>query len=139
MEIQISDQAAVFCRSLLLGVSLGLVYDLLRCLRGLLHRRGTALTDGAYSFIVLAAVFYFAMAFGRGLLRIYMVLGIGMGLVLFFALLSRPLRPLWDYWRDSLSLVLRILLAPAAGLAALLKKLGGRQKSSFLFWKSGLQ
>ena len=81
MELQISGQAAVFCRSVLLGASLGLVYDLLRCLRRLLPRRCAALADALYCFIVLAAVFYFAMAFGRGLLRIYMVLGMGAGLV----------------------------------------------------------
>ena len=79
MEIQISDQAAAFLAAVLLGAALGLLYDLLRCLRAALRGRGTALADGLYSALVLVSVFYLAMVFGQGRLRIYMVLGRGGG------------------------------------------------------------
>ena len=134
MEIEISAQAAAFLCAGLLGALLGLLYDLLRALRTLWKGRGTALTDGLYSLAVLISVFYFAMAFGQGQLRIYMVLGILAGAVLFFSLLSQPLRPLWDYWRDSLLLTLHILLSPAVFLWRLLKKLLLPFKKCFLFY-----
>ena len=124
MELQISDQAAAFSGGLLLGAALGLVYDLLRCLRACRGRWGTALADALYCLTVLTAVFYFAMAFGRGLLRIYMVLGVVAGAVLFFCFFSRPLRPLWDYWRDSLAAALGILLAPVRFFLGLAKIFG---------------
>ena len=66
MEIEISAQAAAFLCAGLLGALLGLLYDLLRALRTLWKGRGTALTDGLYSLVVLVSVFYFAMAFGQG-------------------------------------------------------------------------
>ena len=48
--------------------------------------------------------------------------------------LCRPLRPLWDYWRDSLLLTLHILLSPAVFLWRLLKKLLLPFKKCFLFY-----
>ena len=87
MEIQISAQAAAFLAAVLLGAVLGLLYDLLRSLRAVLGAWGTALADGLYSLAVLSAVFYFAMAFGQGRLRIYMALGVAAGAVQLFGML----------------------------------------------------
>ncbi len=48
------------------------------------------------------------------------------GGVLFFCLLSRPMRPLWDFW-------LELLLAPAELVWRTGKKCGRRTKKSFSF------
>lgn len=99
---------AVFAGAILLGLSLGLVYDLMRALR----RLGGRLWCGALDVLCCAAsaagVFLYAMA-GDGEVRLFILIGVLGGAVLFFCLLSRVLRPVWDFWVD-------LLLLPA-GLA----------------------
>ena len=80
MELPVARQAAEFALSGLLGVALGLWYDLLRALR----RRWpwlTVLADGLYCLTVLAALLAFALYVGHGMLRLYALLGAGLGLL----------------------------------------------------------
>ena len=131
MGVQISQQLSAFLASILLGLGLGLVYDLLRAFRlAAPGRRLGCLLDGLYAAAVLAAVFYFTLAFGDGELRLYMVLGALGGGVLFFCLFSPLLRPLWSFWRDSLATALglglrlcRLLLTPVRLLLGPAEKL----------------
>ena len=70
MELPVARQAAEFALSGLLGVALGLWYDLLRALR----RRWpwlTVLADGLYCLTVLTALLAFALDVGHGMLRLY--------------------------------------------------------------------
>ena len=110
----ISEQLAMFLRSVALGATLGLIYDLLRSLRKLGGRLWGALLDGAYCLVAAASLFFFVMA-GDGELRIFILTGALGGAVLFFCLLSQSLRPLWDFW-------LQILLTPMRLLERLEKK-----------------
>lgn len=91
----ITDQLAMFLRSILLGSTLALVYDLFRSVRGLIlpgppGRRGLprrllgGLLDGVYCLVALASVFFFIMA-GDGELRLFILAGILGGGVLFSA------------------------------------------------------
>ena len=171
----ISEQLAMFLRSILLGGTLGLIYDLLRTLRRLGGRVWGGVLDGTYCvlavcspprgawraappgggggggytppgggpggrggggggggvldgfFCVLAVsgLFLFTMA-GDGELRLFVLMGALGGGVLFFCLLSRPMRPLWDFW-------LELLLAPAELVWRTGKKCGRRTKKSFSF------
>ena len=115
----------MFLRSIALGGALGLVYDLLRALRKLGGGAWGALLDVLYCLLTACALFFFVLA-GEGELRIFVLLGALGGAVLFFCLLSRPLRPLWDFW-------LEILLSPFRLAAGLLKKIGRYCKKLFSF------
>lgn len=115
MEGYVSQQLALFLRSILLGGTLGLVYDLLRALRRLGGKTWGTLLDALYCVFAVLAVFFFVLA-GDGELRIFVLAGIVGGGVLFFCLLSRPLRPLWDFWLD-------IFLSPARLIRDVAKKL----------------
>lgn len=110
----ISEQLAMFVRAILLGASLGLVYDLFRTLRRLGGRVWGGVLDGTYCVLAVCSLFLFVMA-GDGEMRLFVPAGALGGAVLFFCLLSRPLRPLWDFW-------LTVLLAPVCRLWLLLKK-----------------
>ena len=111
----ISEQLAMFVRAILLGASLGLVYDLFRTLRRLGGRVWGGVLDGTYC--VMA---------GDGEMRLFVPAGALGGAVLFFCLLSRPLRPLWDFW-------LEVFLSPVRAAAGVGKKGGRRAKKLFSF------
>lgn len=113
----ISEQLAMFARAILLGGSLGLVYDLFGAVRTLGGRFWGGLLDVIYCALAVSSLFLFVMA-GDGEMRIFVLAGALGGAVLFFCLLSRPLRPLWAFW-------LKILLSPLRAAAGLAKKLVG--------------
>lgn len=120
----------MFLRSILLGGTLGLVYDLLRALRRLGGKLWGGVLDALFCLLAVSSLFFFAMA-GDGELRIFVVVGALDGAVLFFCLFSQFLRPLWDFW-------LNIFLAPVRLAGSLLKKSGRRGKKAFSFWKNWL-
>jgi hypothetical protein len=132
MGNHIASQLLLFGQSVLLGAALGVVYDLLRPLR---HRRPRAagICDGAYCLCALAAVFRFVLRRAAGELRLYMLVGIAGGAALFFCLFSLSLRPVWDFWADTLAFLLRMLARPACLGAAFCKKNGPPLQKCLLF------
>ena len=114
MGIGLTEQLAMFFRSILLGGALGLLYDLLRALRALGGRVWGGVLDSVYCVLSAALLFFFVMA-GDGELRLFFLAGAAGGAVLFFCLLSPVLRPLWDFW-------LEILLSPVRLAAGAGKK-----------------
>lgn len=104
MGIELTEQLMMFFRSILLGGTLGLLYDLLRALRALGGRVWGSVLDSVYCVLSVSLLFFFIMA-GSGELRLFFLAGAFGGAVLFFCLLSPVLRPLWDFW-------LQILLLP---------------------------
>ena len=127
MSVYISEQLAMFLRSILLGGTLGLVYDLFRALRRLGGKLWGSLLDAVYCLVAGAALFFFVMA-GSGELHIFVLAGALGGAVLFFCLFSQILRPLWDFW-------LEILLAPVRLAGKFLKKGCRSGKKLFSFGK----
>lgn len=128
MGYYISEQLAQFLRSILLGGVLGLFYDLLRPLHTLGGRLWGGLLDTLVSLVATASLFFFVMA-GDGELRLFILLGVLGGAVLFFCLLSPLLRPLWDFW-------FRILTAPLRLVKKWLKKMYQFCKKLFSFLQS---
>ena len=85
-----SQQVTLVLQSLLLGVGIGAVYDILRALR--LHFRcgwaGAALLDTLFWAIVLAALFEFGLIAAAGQPRGFVLLTAAGGMGLYFAALS---------------------------------------------------
>lgn len=103
MENHISQQLLVFVQSILLGLAIGSLYDLLRPFRLRLPRLAPLL-DGVYALAVGAGCFRFVLARAEGELRGFVVLGVVGGAVLFFSAFSSLLRPVWEFWADTLGL-----------------------------------
>ena len=103
MGNEIPIQLAQFFRSILLGASLALLYDLTRVLRKPGNRLLDALLDSSISICAILSVFLFVMA-EEGELRLFILLGAGGGAVLFFSVLSGVLRPVLTFWRNTLFL-----------------------------------
>ena len=85
-----SQQITLVLQSLLLGVGIGAVYDILRALR--LHFRcgwaGTALLDTLFWAVVLAALFEFGLIAAAGQPRGFVLVMAAGGMGLYFAALS---------------------------------------------------
>ncbi len=127
MGVNISQQLLLFLRSVLLGGVLGLLYDLLRPFR----RRGGlvwgGILDALYGITAVSGLFFFVMA-GDGELRIFILIGVVGGAVLFFCLLSELMAPLWEFWAA-------ILLTPVEWLKKFLGICRKNFKKLFSFWK----
>jgi len=64
MGIELTEQLAMFFRSVLLGGALGLLYDLLRALRSLGGRVWGGVLDSVYCVLSVSLLFFFVMAGG---------------------------------------------------------------------------
>ena len=124
----VSEQLALFLRSIALGAVLGLVYDLLGVLRSLGGRLLGGVLDALFCLTAASSVFLFVMA-GDGELRIFIALGVAGGAVLFWCLLGGLLRPVWRFWLD-------LILFPVRLIRKFLKKCRQRGKKVFSFWRN---
>ncbi|MEG1594423.1 MAG: spore cortex biosynthesis protein YabQ, partial [Oscillibacter sp.] len=132
MENNISTQLLQFAQSIILGVSGGLLYDLLRALRLRLPRAIWAL-DALYCLCMGTALFLFTLRRAEGQLRLYVLLGALGGFVLFFGLLSDWLRPLWSFWVDTVAFLLHLLAIPLLLAGTFCVKMWKRGKNLFYF------
>ena len=137
MAIHVTEQLRTFLLSILLGLGAGVLYDLLRAVR-LRHPRLTAPLDLLYCQAVGLAVFLFVLRQSDGQLRGFILLGGLGGGVLFFSLLSRPLRPVWDFWMDRWMELFQFLSLPGRFCAAVCKKFAFQAKTLFYFLRKYL-
>lgn len=124
----ISEQLALFLRAVALGAVLGLLYDLFRALRTLGGKLWGGLLDALFCLTAAASLFLFVMA-GDGEMRIFVVLGMAGGMLLFLCLAGPLLRPVWRFWLD-------ILLFPVRAVKNFLKKCGQKAKKLFSFGRT---
>ena len=110
-------------QAILLGMAAALLYDLLRAFRLRLPRLTSAL-DILYCMAAGLAVFLFMLRRAQGQLRLYLLLGAVGGGVLFFTAFSPFLRPVWDFWVDTLAFLLHLTAIPLRGAENLCKKIG---------------
>ena len=134
MGSQVSHQLLVFGQSILLGLSAGLLYDLLRPFR-VRAPRFTALLDWSYCLAVGGAMFLFLIRRGSGQLRGFILVGAVGGAVLFFCAFSQMLRPVWAFWVDTLAFLARLLCLPLGWTRNFCKKTLRRGKNLFYFWR----
>ena len=97
MGNEIPLQLAQFLRSILLGSTLALLYDLTRALSAQGSRVWELLLDTLLSISTAASLFLFIMA-EEGELRLFILFGAAGGAVLYFCLLSSCLRPIMKFW-----------------------------------------
>ena len=134
MGNQAAQQLLVFGQSILLGLSAGLLYDLLRPFR-VRAPRFTGVLDGLYCLIVGGALFLFLLRRGSGQLRGFVIVGALGGAVLFFCAFSQLLRPVWAFWADTLAFLWALLCLPLRWARNFFKKMLRRGKNLFYFWR----
>lgn len=124
------EQLGVVLESVLLGVALGVYYDVLRAVRR--HfRAGTALTavcDTVFWLGLLAALFEFSIAFAAGQSRYYVLAGAGAGAALYFALPGELVFSLLCAALDVVDFLCKKTILLMHWLHQLVRKLGIRKK-----------
>lgn len=85
MEAVLAEQAQAFLYAALLGMALGLFYDILRVLRLTVGagRLLTGLLDFLFCFVCAAGFFALTLVFCQGQVRSYGLAGVGLGGVLY--------------------------------------------------------
>ncbi|WP_286146772.1 spore cortex biosynthesis protein YabQ [Neopoerus faecalis] len=134
MEIQITEQLRSFLLAILLGMAVGVVYDLMRAVR-LRHPRLTAVLDLGCCLFAAGGLFLFLMRQTDGQLRGYILLGAVGGAVSYFSAASAALRPVWDFWLDRAGELYRLLSLPVRWGMRGCKKIAEAAKNLFYFWK----
>ncbi len=132
MEISVAGQAGVFGGALLLGMAVGLAYDLLRIPRACLPIRllGGVL-DALFWVAVTAALFVYAVTAGGGEVRIFMAAALFGGAVLYFRVFSPWVRRLTGLIVRAVRVLWRGITLPFVRTAAVLKKFKEKIKNSF--------
>ena len=136
MENYVTAQLTTLGWSVLLGLLCALVYDVLRTVR---LRRGNAwlmhTLDAVYVAAALLAVILMALQRGQGELRLYMLLGMALGAVMYVALLRQVLQPIWQFWVDTATAFARFIWFPIDFLWQMAKKVWSAAKKLFHFWQ----
>jgi spore cortex biosynthesis protein YabQ len=85
------NQARAFISTIVIGMSAGLLYDYYRAVRAAyqLRKIGTFVGDIIFWLVTTAMVFFMLLRGTYGELRLYVLIGIGLGALLYFHLFSR--------------------------------------------------
>jgi len=91
MILSMSGQAWLFLSTVVLGIAIGVFYDLFRIFRKTTPHFALAvqLEDFFFWVVVTAAMFYFMLSRNFGEIRPFSILGAGCGIVLYLATISR--------------------------------------------------
>ncbi|MCL2402043.1 MAG: hypothetical protein FWC90_05305 [Oscillospiraceae bacterium] len=134
MELTISQQLIEAVSALLLGVSAGFLYDILRAVRRRTDSKAvTAVLD--FLFWVVAGVLLFAVGFlaGQGRQRVYMTVLAIISAAVYFCTLSRIFMLLCEKLVDFVLLILKLLTYPLVLLVRFLKKIIEMEKKRFQY------
>lgn len=134
MKISVAEQAVVFTGAVVLGLGVGVLYDLMRLLRR--HVRlpllGSVL-DLLFWSITTIALFCFVVSVGDGEVRIYVLLAVLGGAVAYFLSLSAWILSLGELLVDGLAALFRCVLMPIRLSGRIIKKIRKKLKNLFLY------
>lgn len=132
MGISILDQLTALASALALGGAVGLLYDCFRILRCRVRFKPLGgLLDLLFWIAVTLALFFHALEVEQGVLRLYTVLAVLGGAVVYFLLLSPVALFLGYRLADFISMLLKLAILPVVALTSVLKKIKETAKKSF--------
>lgn len=120
MTLTLEGQAIAFLGAIVVGLALGLVYDLIRPFRLHAPQWKEWLLDFSFWIIVTLTVFFCAPLLENGQIRIYMLIAYCLGALVYFKLLSKPIRRLCLFISRLWQRVCSILLWPFRKLCSIL-------------------
>ena len=114
MEISITEQAIRFVMSCILGIALALLFDLMRIIRYAFHCNHliTVITDGIFSITALIGFVVYVMAACEGDLRLFLLIGLSLGALLYLMTLSKTVLQAGDFIVHCIKVFLYILFFP---------------------------
>ncbi len=99
MEFSLADQTVYFLYSLLFGVALSALYDVIRVLRfaGFCKLWHIIFTDVLYFFVCAVATFIFALPYNHGGVRYFVLLGEALGFLTYRFTVGEVLAPIYCF------------------------------------------
>ena len=120
------EQFRLLLQSLLLGVGIGLLYDILRALRWHFScgRAATAALDTVFWLLLTAGLFEFGLVFAAGQPRLFVLGGMAGGMVLYFPLLSSAVLAVLDVVLRAVACIWTICAAAVQRVQNVLQRIG---------------
>ena len=122
MELPVNVQGWEFLVSVLLGVGLSLVYDLLRGVRRF-WPKGTWLMDLVFGLFLLLGILWYMLYPGAGRFRMHGAAGMGLGAAAWFLAISPVFLPLWRGILRLCGRMLRLLFGPVTWILKILRQI----------------
>jgi len=125
--LSMSGQAWLFLSVVLTGAAIGLVYDMFRVFRKTTPHSKLAvqIEDVAFWLTATGLTFYYMLHRNSGEIRPFVMVGIAIGVVLYFATLSRLVLVVFvaivEYVKKVVRVAVRIILVPVRFVAALIE------------------
>ena len=136
MEISIIGQSAEFLLAMLYGLLTGVLYDVIRAVRGRIKAFFVIFAlDLLFWVCCVIGVFWFAMGIGQGELRLFVFSGIVLANVLYFSVFSRFIRSFLFDLLEIIASVIAALLKPFVEIAKKIQKVAQKTKKSFQYWE----
>ena len=123
MELPVSAQGLGFLHAGLLGIAMAAVYDLLRGPRRLLPRWTTWFWDLLFCAALFWSLLWFLLVPADGLIRLYHVVGLLLGALLWFRLVTPWLLRGWLQLLHGLFRGIRLLFQPFVDFLKFLRKI----------------
>ena len=134
MEISIAEQASAFAGAICLGFVVGILYDLLRLFRQRLRYPFLeSVADLLFWVVVVTAIFVYATNATGAKVRIYVLLSVFGGAVVYFLTLSTWILGLGNLLADGIAFLGRVLRLPVLFLRHCAKKIQENFKNLFLY------
>jgi spore cortex biosynthesis protein YabQ len=134
MKLSLSSQLIQFLSSFLIGLPLGLLYDILRVVY---HRIGRRFLSGLLDFLFVLVCFvtvcWFAMTMADGQLRMYNLASTGLGGLMYALLFSKYVRRAGRFIIDVFLYFVHVVVWPVWGTFALGKNFYKKTKKLFLY------
>jgi hypothetical protein len=135
MGVAVSQQVFSLTGALLVGLVLGMVYDLLRLSRRR-HPATELLLDLLFWVLATVSLFLWSLWTGKGVVRIYIALAMAGGGWLWFATFSSRFLELGRQMLEKCACIMHKFAAPIRALTALWKKFLNFCKKIFSYWLS---
>jgi len=132
MILSMSGQAWLFLSTVLVGAAIGLFYDAFRVIRKTANHNGLAVQIEDLIFWVTATglTFYFMLHRNYGEIRPFAIIGVAVGILLYFATISRWVVTVFvavvNYLKRVIISAVRIILVPVRLVAAWLSGPAGK-------------
>lgn len=128
MTVSVAEQTTVFLCCFLCGMVIGVIFDAFRVLRKLIPTNNivTITEDILFCILAFSALFFCALRFNYGDIRWYMIIGAGIGAVLYFFTISRVILSVCFFiikiLKIALAYIFKIVSFPVLFVFKLLKK-----------------
>jgi len=116
--LSISEQTFLFLTAVLMGAVSGFIYDWIRVFRKIINHKNfiIQIEDIIYWILVSAGIFFVMLKENYGAIRAFCILGVFIGMILYFVILSRffisASMAVIDFIKKLFMLIINIILTP---------------------------